>query len=365
MTETKYIIKEPLSSKVLMVGNYYKNHHPGGISAVLQYWSEYIENMQHYSTYKLSNMLVRIWLFAFGYMRIVLRLMLDRKVQILHLHCAADASFWRKAQLVRLGKFFKRKVILHIHSSRFKDYYAEATRKKKKWILKTLCGADVVIVLSNSWKEWFVGIGVPSDKLIVLHNITSYPTLVSSAKVDDGKIHLLFMGEIGPRKGVFDVVRSIANHKTDLSRKIVFRIGGNRNEDVLKKMIADANLQDIVNFEGWVGGLKKIELLNWANLFILPSFNEGLPISVLEAMSYRLPIITSAVGGIPEVVSNGENGTIVTPGNDEEIYAAIKKYVDSPQLLCSEGASSYRKAEAYLPEYVIKHLKSIYEVLIM
>ena len=360
MPEMKYIIEKTLSSKVLMVGNCYKNHHPGGISAVLQYWSEYIECMQHYSTYKLSNVLFRIWLFAFGYMRIAMRLMLDRKVQILHLHCAADASFWRKTQLVRLGKFFKRKVILHIHSSRFKDYYAEASPKKKKWIIETLCYVDVVIVLSNSWKEWFVGIGVPSDKLIVLHNITSYPTLVSSAKVDDGKIHLLFMGEIGPRKGVFDVIRAIANHKAELSGKVIFRIGGNRNEDVLKKMIADANLQDIVNFEGWVGGTKKVELLNWANLFILPSFNEGLPISILEAMSYKLPIITSAVGGIPEVVVNDENGTIVTPGNEEEIYTAIKKYVDNPQLLASEGGSSYKKAETYLPEYVMNSLKRIY-----
>ena len=360
-----FIIKKDLSRKILMVGNYYKNHHPGGISAVLQYWNDCIEEMQHYPTYKLSNVFVRIWLFGFGYLRIVLRLLTDEDVRVLHLHCAADASFWRKAQLVRLGRFFKRKVILHVHSSRFKDYFAESSEKKKKWILKTLNMTDVVIVLSNSWKKWFVGIGVPPEKLIVLHNITPYPVSLPSVKVDDGKLHLLFMGEIGKRKGVFDVVRAMANHRVELLGKIEFRIGGNRHEEELKKMIFDGCVQDMVVFEGWVGGTKKLELLNWADIFILPSFNEGLPISILEAMSYKLPIITSAVGGIPEVVANDENGVIVTPGSDEEIFSAIKKYLDFPENIQSEGTCSYKKVETYLPDYVMEHLKRIYEDLLV
>ena len=73
------------------------------------------------------------------------------------------------------------------------------------------------------------------------------------------------------------------------------KIGGNKNEEKLKKQIKDFNIQEIVTFEGWVSGNKKLELLNWADVFILPSFNEGLPISILEAMSYGMPIISTPV----------------------------------------------------------------------
>lgn len=360
----KIIIPKSLSAKILMAGNYYNHHHPGGISAVLQYWNDYIEDMQHYPTFKEGNNVVkRLW-FLTSYVRIALRLLFCRNVKALHLHTAADGSFWRKTQLTKLAKFFKRKVILHVHASRFKDFYNESSEKKQAWILNTLMMADVLIVLSNSWKEWFKGIGILEDKIVVLHNITSFPTEIPSAKIDDGKTHYLFMGEIGQRKGVFDILRGMAKHREELVGKVELRIGGNRNEEVLKKFIKDSNLEDMVVFEGWVSGEKKLKLLNWADVFVLPSFNEGLPISILEAMSYKHPIISTPVGGIPEVVETGLNGVLVTPGNDEEIFVAMKHYADNKSCVSVEGAESFARAQTYLPDYVLNHLKTIYETLI-
>jgi len=347
-----------------MVGNYYKHHHPGGISAVVQYWESYIENLQYYPTYKLSNVLVRAWYFVASYIKMAFKMAVDKNVRIVHLHTAADGSFWRKVQITKLAKFFGKEVVLHVHASRFKDYYNEASEKKKNWIKKELERVDTLIVLSESWRKWFESIGVDAKKIEVLHNITSYPIDMLQAKKQDGKVHFLFMGEIGERKGIFDIIRSLAKYKENLNGKIELRIGGNKMEEELKKNITDNNLQDMVIFEGWVGGQKKLELLNWADVFILPSFNEGLPISILEAMSYSHPVISTPVGGIPEVVETEVNGVIVTPGNDEEIFAAIKKYVDNPSLIAVEGKESCKRAETYLPDYVLNHLRRIYENLI-
>lgn len=360
----KYIIGKKLSAKVLMAGNYYKHHHPGGISAVVQYWSQYIEDLQYYPTYKLTNVLARIGWFVCSFWRLALRMKFDKKVKILHLHTAADGSFWRKSMLVKLGHRLGKKVVLHVHASRFKDFYNEASQKNKQRIFQTLNSVDVLIVLSHSWKEWFVSLGIPEDKIVILHNITSYPTKIESAQIKDGKVHFLFMGEIGQRKGVFDILCALAKHRDELFGKVELRIGGNRHEEELKKAIADGKLQDVVKFEGWVGGEKKLQLLNWADVFILPSFNEGLPISILEAMSYGHPIISTPVGGIPEVVETGRNGILVTPGNDEEIFAAIKKYVDDRTLLSTHGEESFKVVQTYLPDYVMNHLKRIYEGLI-
>lgn len=377
---SQYIIDKSLSRHVLMAGNYYKNHHPGGISAVVDYWSQYIEGLQYYPTFKESNELVKRGWFVVSYARLWARMLTDKDAQIVHIHAAADGSFWRKAKIVNLAKKMCRKVVLHIHASRFKDFYAEATGEKKQWIVDTLKKADVLICLSESWRQWFEGVGVVPEKIVVLHNITSFPQVegqkakVERLKEADGlnrPVRFLFMGEIGQRKGVFDIIRGLAAHKDELLGKLELRIGGNKNEDKLMKAIKDGGLEQVVTFEGWVSGDKKIELLNWADVYILPSFNEGLPISILEAMSYSMPIISTPVGGIPEVVTssaNGEgqkaNGVLVTPGNDEKIFAAMKKYWHQPELIESEGKESYKRAETYLPDYVLNHLKEIYQGLV-
>lgn len=363
------IINRDISSHVLMAGNYYKNHHPGGISAVVAYWSEYIEDLQYYPTFKEVGCLGKMWWFASSYIRIFIRLLLDPSIKIVHCHTAAGTDFKRQSMIVNLAKKFGKKVVLHSHASQFKVFYGEASVEGKAAIVNTLRKADVLIALSESWKKWFMSLGVDAEKITILHNITAYPTILEDAKnarkidVSNRPVRFLFMGEIGQRKGVFDIIRGLAHHRDEIAGKIELRIGGNKMEDELRKAIADGGLSDFVKFEGWVSGDKKIELLNWADVYILPSFNEGLPISILEAMSYKMPIISTPVGGIPEVVDS-TNGILVTPGNDEEIYSAMKFYADNKESIAAHGEESYKKAETYLPDYVLNHLKRIYEGLL-
>ena len=290
------------------------------------------------------------------------RLWTDKKVRILHAHTAAGTDFKRTAVMVNMAKRCGLKVILHSHASSFKDFYRDADEKKKTWIRGVLGKADVLIVLSESWKTYFMGIGVPEEKIVILHNITAYPQIKNVEKNED-KVRLLFIGEIGQRKGVFDLLKAIGTHRDEMKDKIELRIGGNKNEEKLLATIKDYGLDEFVHFEGFVSGEKKIDLLNWANVFVLPSFNEGLPISILEAMSYKMPIISTPVGGIPEVVDE-TNGVLVEPGNSEQIYKAIRQYVLDRTLIDKQGEESYKKVETYMPDFVLNHLKTIYERLL-
>lgn len=362
MATEKYVIQKSLAKKILMAGNYYKHHHPGGISAVIQYWEPYFDGLQYYPTYKLTNIVGRIYCFISSYVRMAFKMLFDKDVKIVHLHAAADGSFWRKVQLMHLAKRMGRKVILHIHASRFKDFYNES--KRKNWILKNLRMADRLIVLSESWKEWFSNIGVEKDKIIVLHNITAYPCIKGcKPPIENRPVRFLFLGEIGERKGAFDILRGLSECKNELQGKIELRIGGNKNEEKLKLLIEKGDLDKMVKFEGWVSGRKKEDLLNWADIFILPSHNEGLPISILEAMSYGMPIISTGVGGIPEIVGK-ENGLLVTPGNQEEIVQAMRFFIEHPSAVIKMGKYSQEIVKTYLPDYVLAHLKIIYEQLL-
>ena len=153
-------------------------------------------------------------------------------------------------------------------------------------------------------------------------------------------------------------------HHEELRGRFLLRFGGNEFEREIEKLIADNRLEDIAQFEGWVNGQKKEQLLEWANCFILPSYNEGLPISILEAMSYGMPIISTPVGGITEVVKDRRNGVIVEPGNKEQIWDAIKKYIDNPQQLSSEGEESLKIVRPYTPNFVLNQLKENYKDLL-
>ena len=360
---SNYLIPKSVSDKVLMIGVYYKHNAPGGMAAVIQYYSKYIESLHYIPSWRLTNVVGRALYAVCAITNIVVNSIFKPNIKILHIHFAADGSFWRMEKFLKIGKFFGKKVILHCHSSRFKDFYHESSENKKQWIIQTFQKADILIVLSESWKSWFKSIGIQEEKIIVLHNITSYPLEKSYLKTNDGKLHLLFLGEIGQRKGVFDILRSLSKNKNFYEGKIELRIGGNKNESLLLETINKNGLENIVKFEGWVYGEKKIDLLNWADVFILPSFNEGLPISILEAMSYGMPIISSPVGGIPEIIK--DNGILVTPGDDDEINKAIKRYVDNPTLISEEGKESLNVIKTYLPEYVMYDLKQIYEHLLV
>ena len=355
----KYIIPREISDKLLMVGLYYKDNAPGGMASVIQYYEQYFESMNYYATWHLVSPIRRAWMFCKAYICILFRLLFDRKIELVHIHTAADGSFWRKSKIAWLCKKMGKKVILHMHASRFKDFYKESN--KKDWILKNLKNVDRLIVLSESWKEWFISIGLEADKIEVLHNITAYPKPMPEAKVADNKVHYLFLGEIGPRKGVFDMLKGVATHKEEMNDRVEIRIGGNKNETQLKTFIKDNGLDNIVKFEGFVSGENKLRLLNWADVFILPSHNEGLPIAILEAMSYGCVIISTPVGGIPEVVFPSVNGILVPPGNIEEISSAIMRYAKNSTLLEKEGKESLKIVETYLPNYVLTHLKRLYE----
>ena len=92
----------------------------------------------------------------------------------------------------------------------------------------------------------------------------------------------------------------------------------------------------------------------------MPSYIEGLPISILEAMSYGKPIISTNVGAIHEIVKNNENGFLISPGNLEQIEKSIKHFIENPQDIEKFGKVSAKMAEKYLPDSVILQLESIY-----
>ncbi len=347
------MVTKSISEHILTIGCQWKKP-KGGIAVVLNSYSRIFPEFNIIVNSNGKNAIANLLQLLYSLLTTTIKLIFCHSIRIVHIHTASYNSFRRSALFISLAKFFKRKVVIHIHGGGFKEYY----EKNTPFVHKNLLKCNTIIALTEYWKEFFEGLGF--ENVIVVPNVVDSPT-IQERKCDDGKTHILYLGLITKAKGIFDLIDTIYEHKEDLKGNIVLHIGGNGETETLKKMIGDYSLQDIVLFEGWVSGEKKVELLNNTDVFILPSYTEGLPISILEAMSYSLPVISTPVGGIPEVITAGENGLLVQPGDKEALYGAIINLVENKSLRENMGKASYQKVHPHFPDNVAKKLECIYK----
>ena len=344
--------------RVLTIGPDYQRL-GGGIVAVLSTYAKYDYKFRFLPTYNSENNIINIIFFPWLVLKIVLYLLKNTDVQIVHIHGASYISFFRKYLLyLIIKKILKKKVIYHIHGAEFHLFYKNAIRLKMKVIKDFVEGSDGLIVLSKKWKIFF-------DKefdvknIFILNNTIPYPEITGPKQ---GEImNFLFLGRIGKRKGIFDLLEAVYRIKSQIQNKAMFYVGGDGDAEGLLQIIQQYGLKDIVKFVGWISGQEKIKLLNKSNVYVLPSFNEGLPISILEAMSYHMPIISTAVGGIPEVVIEGENGFLIEPGNVNDIAKALLHCVYNKENNSKMGSVSSVIVQNFFPDKVISDLHTIYD----
>lgn len=354
----KYVLKD-ISRHVLMIG--VKSDTPGGMASVIKSYDDCFDGMKYITTWRVGSKFVKLRYAFAAVIRFFYFMLFDKDIKIVHIHGAANASMQRKSIFIKLGKWFKKKVILHMHAADFEEYFNKSTNQPK--VLAWLNKCDLLLVLSQSWKVYFASIGVEESKIEVLNNIVAHPIKKSQNK-SDTKLHLLFMGEIGKRKGVYDLLKVLSDNRAYFKDRLILRIGGNLEEDIIKRYIADHQLAGFVFFEGWIKGENKIECLNWEDVYILPSYNEGLPIAILEAMSYAHPVISTNVGGIPEILKSHYNGILVEPGNETQLKEALIYFIENPAKITEYGSNAFETTQPYFPESVFFNLNDIYKRLL-
>jgi len=353
-----YISKQT-SEKILTIGPDYRNHR-GGIGAVIDIYSKYFGNFYFISTYKPGSALYKTYIFFVGLLKISYTLLRNRNIKIVHIHGSQNGSFYRKIICFTISKYlFRKKVIYHIHGSEYNLFFAKSKTMIKNLFRIFINNVDTLICLSEYWKLFFE-VNFNTKKIEMLPNIIDYP-YIKDKNNDTEKIRFLFLGLIGNRKGIFDIIEVIKDNSDTFDNKIELIIGGNGEITKLQNLIEKYQIGNIVKFVGWVQNEIKIQYLHSSDVYILPSYNEGLPISILEAMSYGKPIISTDVGGIPEVVKNNENGFLINPGNLEQIEKSIKHFIENPQDIEKFGNNSAKLSEKYLPNSVLLQLENLYK----
>jgi glycosyltransferase involved in cell wall biosynthesis len=324
----------------------------GGVSAVEIEYSRIYNPWRHVATSTTGSSIKKLCYFITGLIKFLYMMIAHPNIEIVHIHGASYYSFWRKRTIVNIAKIFNKKVIFHCHGAEFKLF----TSSHRDAVLKMLHKCDRVVCLSESWKQWFEQ-ECGCENVVIIKNIISEPQLLDVLSNDGNCLKMLFLGELGKRKGIYDLLDVIAELK---EYDIQLYCGGNGDVDGVLKRVKDLKIEDKFKYLGWVGGDSKIDLLNKCDVFVLPSYNEGLPISVLEAMSYGMPIVSTKVGGIPEIVLNDENGFLIEPGDKKGLCDALLKLKDNESLRSSMGEKSKMLSLPHQPIYVEKQLQQMY-----
>nr|WP_170235045.1 glycosyltransferase family 4 protein [Bizionia gelidisalsuginis] len=350
--------KNNVFNQVLYVAPNFKRR-KGGIASVLELYSQKVGiNFNFYPSAFFQNTILNFLFLPFSLFYYCFYLLFNPKLKIIHIHGASRGSFYRKYFYILISKtIFKKKMIYHIHGAEYHLFYKNASLFVRKRIEHIIEMSDALIVLSEEWKDYYFKT-FNKEKIYVVNNIVEKREVFK--KQINPIISILFLGKIGQRKGVFDLLEVLKIHKNELLGLVNINIGGNGETSLLKLKIKEFELEDIVNYVGWVTGDKKDLLYKSNDVIILPSYNEGLPISLLEAMSYAMPLISTNVGGIPQILEDKVNGIMIEPGNKEQIFEAIKFYVDNPNKIVNHGANSYMRITPFFPEEVMKQLEIIY-----
>lgn len=251
-------------------------------------------------------------------------ILIFKKDVIVHAHMSMNGSFWRKVIYLWLSKLLGGKFIIHLHGSEFKLFYQHSASWVRRLIQHAFESADSVIVLSDSWANYISSIA--KSNVLVVNN---YVDVVRSNTCRE-KGQILFLGAFIQRKGIYDLLNAFA--AINKNKSYILHLCGGGEDDKVNVEINSIGIKDSVILHGWIGAELKSKLLQQCSVLILPSYNEGLPMVVIEAMGSNIPLITTPVGGIPDVIDNEKSCLFVQAGNRAEIGSALERILNEGEL---------------------------------
>lgn len=280
---------------------------------------------------------------------------------IVHVHSASHASFYRKSLLLALARACGCPTIFHLHGGGFQQFAEnEAGLPMRWWIRHTLERSSVVIALSDTWAD-FLRRYAPRATVQVVPNSVRLPVLATPTREQAGRI--VFLGRSNRRKGTYDLLEAVAQLSAAWPQLQLYIAGDGELEQV-RRRAAELGIADRVHLLGWIDTAQKDEELARAAIFTLPSHDEGLPMSMLEAMAAQKAIVVTPVGGIPQAVQDQDNGLLVPVADPSALAAALQRLLGDAALRQRLAVRARQTvAERYSSDVVLARIAAIYRQL--
>lgn len=330
---------------------------PGGITAVVRSYQAFglFEQwpLRYLATFHLKTTANRLATAALAWLRLA-GWLLRGEVALVHAHTAARGSFWRKAAFLLLARAAGVRTVLHLHDGSFPGWYSSRSagvQRFARWLLRSV---DRVALLTEGWRDWLLALE-PRARCVVLHNPVAVPR--EAAVPQAGQ--LLFLGRLWQEKGVFDLIDALALVHAQCPQVHLVCAGDGDHAAVLAHAQA-RGVAGCLTLPGWLDGAAKAQALAQAAVFVLPSYAEGLPVGVLEAMAFGLPVVATRVGGVAEALGPGA-GLLCEPGDVPALAQALLALLQDPARAAALGAAGrMRAAQVFSGEKVMQDLNDLY-----
>jgi len=263
--------------------------------------------------------------------------LLVSNANIVHIHLAAQKSVFRKLPFILLAKLFRKPLIIHVHAFSVESLFDETAFRAGQFALRF---ADRVVALSQSWAD-VMSARDSSLKITVIPNpVDTRPLLLNQSKLDT--LAILFAGKLEIRKGYQDLlVAAVSVLKRFPSAQFWF--AGHGDLEIASAMAEQFGIDKSVKFMGWLGTHEMAAAYETASIFCLPSYHEGVPMAVLEAMGHGLPVVCTRVGGLPDYIEQMRNGLFANAGDPASIADGIVYLLSNPT---NAGLIGRRAAES-------------------
>jgi len=333
----------------------------GGISSVEQLICDYLPtyvSMRHIPTMEGGSAITKASVFARA-VQVMRRVLESLDPTIIHIHIASRGSTLRKVILAEMVARAGRPLVLHAHGSEFDLFYRKLPAAVRRNVNRTLQRANVFITLSTQWRDFYVEeCEISPSQIVVLPNPVRVPSEVPDRSARQ-TVQFLHLGRLGERKGAYDLVNAFAGLPEGLRNRARLVMAGDGDVEGVRKMAEPLGSQ--VEVHSWINSHERDLMLERSDVFALPSRAEGVPMALLEAMANGLPSITSPVGGIPDVFRHGLDGALVTPGDVEQIRAAMARLISDDAARLAAGRAARERARAFDVHVYARRLADIYQ----
>ena len=262
----------------------------------------------------------------------------------------------------------RKPLILHAHGGGFDKFHRGLPPVLRRVVNRTLQQADVLITLSTQWRDFYIReCELAPSQVVVLPNPVRVPTKVPD-RSGRSQVQFVHLAKLGKSKGSYDLVNAFGALPVELRNKARLVLAGNGDLEGVRRAAAPFN-QGVHDGKGervrvlsWIDPQARDRLLDDSDVFVLPSYAEGVPMSLLEAMAAGLPSITTNVGGIPDVFTHGVEGSMIASRRSRAaLAAAMAHFITDESARLTAGRRAQERARSFDVHAYARRLADIYQ----
>jgi glycosyltransferase involved in cell wall biosynthesis len=280
--------------------------------------------------------------------------------KVFHVHLSQEGSTLRKGLICVLLRIFRCRYLIHTHAAEDKLFHPWVSGRLRSLILWGFRGCRYCLALTPLWADYYADrLSLYRDQVLIMPNPADIPATVPDRSGRD-KLKLLFLGRLGERKGVFDLIRAFAALPDEIRHNCQLTLAGDGEVQAACAIASLTGCKGQVTITGWIDRIEVTRLLAKSDALVLPSYAEGMSLSVLEAMAWGLPVVTTRSGGSTSYLENHRNCLLVEPGDVAAITEAIQLLYEKEETRLALGREARQTAEFLSIDRYVERLSLIY-----